>query len=343
MSKKGSLNRFPFFFISGVRSMQGSFFKKLLIIFLVFVGVGALLKMSASYFGDAEKKVSAKNTILHLEMNGVILNGKKFIKNLKKYRDDDRVKAVLININSPGGSVGPSQEIYHEIKKVRDELKKPVVCVTTGVMASGAYYSAVACDKIIVAPGALVGSIGVIMEFANLEKLYDWAKVSRYSITSGKFKDSGAEYRAMRDDEKALFQNMINEVYAQFKGTVMKERKLKEDIVTEYADGRVFTGATAVKLGFADQEGFFDDAVKVAADLAKLGDNYELFEIPKKKKSIFDFGDQGEDDDMNSLAEYADILKSKVPVGMNMEGAMKYLLRSQYLNQPLYLMPGYWE
>ncbi|MBO9667090.1 MAG: signal peptide peptidase SppA [Bdellovibrio sp.] len=323
--------------------MQGSFFKKLLIIFLVFVGVGALLKMSSSYFGDAEKKVTAKNTILHLEMNGVILNGKKFIKNLKKYREDDRVKAVVININSPGGSVGPSQEIYHEIKKVRDELKKPVVCVTTGVMASGAYYSAVACDKIVVAPGALVGSIGVIMEFANLEKLYDWAKVSRYSITSGKFKDSGAEYRAMRDDEKALFQNMINEVYAQFKGTVMKERKLKEDVVTEYADGRVFTGASAVKLGFADQEGFFDDAVKVAADLAKLGDNYELFEVPKKKKSIFDFGDQGDDDDMNSLAEYADILKSKVPAGMNMEGAMKYLLRAQYLNQPLYMMPGYWD
>ncbi len=323
--------------------MKGNFFKKLLIIFLVFVGIGALLKMGGDFFGESEKKVSAKNTILHLEMNGVILNGKKFIKNLKKYKDDNRIKAIVININSPGGSVGPSQEIYHEIKRVRDELKKPVVCVTTGVMASGAYYSAVACDKIVVAPGALVGSIGVIMEFANLEKLYDWAKVTRYSITSGKFKDSGAEYRGMREDERALFQSMINEVYAQFKGTVMKERKLKEDIVTEYADGRVFTGATAVKLGFADQEGFFDDAVKLAADLAKLGNNYELFEIPKKKMSIFDFGGKDVDDDVNAMAEYADLLKGKAAAGLNVESAMKYLLRAQYLNQPLYMMPGYWE
>ncbi|HEX7674897.1 MAG TPA: signal peptide peptidase SppA [Bdellovibrio sp.] len=322
----------------------GSFFKKLLIIFLVFVGIGALLKMGGDFFGESERKVTAKNTILHLDMNGVILNGKKFLKNLKKYRDNDRVKAIVININSPGGAVGPSQEIYHEIRKVRDELKKPVICVTTGVMASGAYYSAVACDKIVVAPGALVGSIGVIMEFANLEKLYDWAKVSRYSITSGKFKDSGAEYRGMRDDEKALFQSMINEVYGQFKSTVMKERKLKEEVMNEYADGRVFTGTSAVKLGFADQEGFFDDAVKLAADVAKLGNNYEVFEVPKKKMSILDFGDKESDDDINSLAEYADLLKGKATgAGMNMEGAMKYLLRAQYLNQPLYMMPGYWD
>lgn len=322
--------------------MQGSFFKKLIIVFLVFVGLGALLKMSGDFFGSPEKHVTAKNTILHLEMNGVILNGKKFIKNLKKYRDDDKVKAILISINSPGGSVGPSQEIFSEIKRVREDLKKPVICVSTGVMASGAYYAAVGCDKIVVAPGALVGSIGVIMEFANLEKLYDWAKISRYSITSGKFKDSGAEYRPMRDDERVLFQSMIDEVYAQFKGTVAAERKLKDDVVSEYADGRVFTGSTAVKMGFADQEGFFEDAVKLAAETAKLGDNYELFEVPKKKVSIFDLGGSDNEDDLNSLAEFADVLKGK-SFGPDMEGAMKYILRAKYLNQPLLLMPGYWE
>ncbi|KHD89470.1 MAG: signal peptide peptidase [Bdellovibrio sp. ArHS] len=322
--------------------MKGSFFKKLVIIFLVFVGIGALLKMSIDSFGESEKKVLSQNSILHLEMNGVILNGKKFLKNLKKYKDDDKVKAILISINSPGGSVGPSQEIYAEIKRVREELKKPVICVSTGVMASGAYYSAVACDKIVVAPGALVGSIGVIMEFANIEKLYDWAKISRYSITSGKFKDSGAEYRAMRDDEKALFQNMIDEVYGQFKSTVAKERGLKEDVVTEYADGRVFTGATAVKMGFADQEGFFEDAVKLAAETAKLGKDYNIFEIPKKRLSIFDLSGGDGEDDLNSLSEYADLLKGK-SFGPDMEGAMKYILRAKYLNQPLLLMPGYWE
>lgn len=331
-------------------AQKSGFFKKLIIIVLVFIGIGAVLKAGSGMFGEQEKKLTAKNTILQLEMNGVILNGKRFLKNLKKYSDDSKVKAIVININSPGGSVGPSQEIYHHIKQVREELKKPIVCVTTGVMASGAYYSAVACDKIVVAPGALVGSIGVIMEFANLEKLYDWAKVSRYSITSGKFKDSGAEYRGMRADEKELFQNMINEVYAQFKGTVAKERKLKDEVVSEYADGRVFTGAFAVKTGFADQEGFLDDAIKLAAEMAKLDKkDYDVFEVPKKKMSIFDFGDKDSDDDLNSLAEYADLLKGKAAVaagvtpGMNVEGAVKYLLRAKYLNQPLYLMPGYWE
>lgn len=322
--------------------MKGSFFKKLVIIFLVFVGIGALLKMSGDFFGEAEKRVTAKNTILRLDMNGVILNGRKFLKNLKKYKDDDKVKAILISINSPGGAVGPSQEIFAEIKRVREELKKPVICVTTGVMASGAYYAAVACDKIVVAPGALVGSIGVIMEFANIEKLYDWAKISRFSITSGKFKDSGAEYRAMREDERALFQSMIDEVYSQFKTAVATERKLKDDVVSEYADGRVFTGATAVKLGFADTVGFYEDAVKLAAETAKLGDNYDVFEIPKKRVSIFDLGDSDREDDINSLSEYADVLKGKA-FGGNMEEALKFVLRTKFLNQPLMILPGTWE
>jgi protease-4 len=322
--------------------MRGSFLKRLFIILLVFIGIGGLLKLGGSFFGEPDKKLTAKNTILHLEMNGIILNGKKFLKNLKKYRDDKKVKAVLISINSPGGAVGPSQEVYTEIKRIRDELKKPVVCVSTGVMASGAYYSAVACDKIIVAPGALIGSIGVIMEFANIEKLYDWAKISRFSITSGKYKDSGAEYRSMRDDERALFQSMIDEVYGQFKTTVMTERKLSDEVVTEYADGRVFTGATAVKMGFADKVGFFDDAVKVAAELGNLGEDYELFEIPKKRMSIFDLGDSDQEDDINTLSEYSDLLKGKTSA-LDIESALKFILRTKYLNQPLYLLPGSWE
>jgi protease-4 len=322
--------------------MKGSFLKKLIIVVVVFIALGFLLKWSGGFFGESEKTLTAKNTILHLDMNGVIMNGKKFLKNLKKYKDDDRVKAIVININSPGGAVGPSQEIFHEIKVAR-ELKKPIICVSTGVMASGAYYSAVACDKIVVAPGALVGSIGVIMEFANLEKLYNWAMISRYSITSGKFKDSGAEYRGMREDEKALFQSMIDEVYAQFKTTVMTERKLKEDVVTEYADGRVFTGATAVKLGFADQVGFFEDAVKLAAKEANLGENYEVFEVPKKRMSIFDLGGGGEEDDVNSLADYADLLKGQAPGTKSVEAAVKYIMKTEYMNQPLYMMPGYWK
>ncbi|MBC7465783.1 MAG: signal peptide peptidase SppA [Bdellovibrio sp.] len=289
-----------------------------------------------------EERVVSKNEILHLELNGVIMNGKKFLGQLKKYQKDKSIKAIVIDINSPGGAVGPSQEIYYEILRAKQETKKPIICVTTGLMASGGYYSALACDKIVVAPGALVGSIGVIMEFANLEKLYDWAKVSRYTITSGKFKDSGSEYRPMREDERALFQSMINEVYDQFRTTVATARKLDLAAVTEIADGRVMTGATAVKLKLADVEGTFEDAIRLAARTAELGDDYRIFKPKKERPGLMDLlslaGDD-EEDDLNSLDEITKVLaKKSSPAEL-----VKSVMHTQYLNQPLYLMPGYWE
>lgn len=318
--------------------MKNNFFKKLIILIVVFLGLGFIVgKLNLD--GQAPQKIT-QNSILRLDMNGVILNGKKFLANVEGYAKNDHIKAVLIDINSPGGAVGPSQEMFQAIKNIKDGLKKPVVCVTTGIMASGAYYAGVACDKIVVAPGALIGSIGVIFEFANMEKLYDWAKISRYSITSGKYKDSGAEYRSMRDDEKALFQGLVDEVYAQFRDTVKTSRNLADDKLDQYADGRVFTGVTAVKEGFADQIGFYNDAVKLAAEMAKLGDNYTVFTPPKKKTSIFDIGAEREDS-LNSLVEFADSLKAQK--GLSLEDAFKFLLKTRYLNQPMYLMPGVWE
>lgn len=321
--------------------MKKSFFAKLVIVVVVFLVLGFFLKKGGSYFGGDEDELKidvAKNSILHMELSGVIMNGKRFIKNLNKYKKDKNIKAIVININSPGGSVGPSQEIFSEIKRAREETKKPIMCVSTGIMASGAYYSAVACDKIVVAPGALVGSIGVIMEFANLEKLYDWAKISRYTITSGKYKDSGAEFRPMRDDEKALFQNMITEVYQQFRTTVKEARKLDDSVMDQYADGRVFTGTTAVKMGFADQEGMFEDAVKLAASQAGLGSDYEVIEIPKRRKSILDFGDTNDDDPVNSLSELKGMFADQA-IGQSVEK----VFRMKYLNQPMMMMPGFWN
>lgn len=291
---------------------------------------------------DENALLVSKNSILQLDLDGVIMNGKKFIKKLKKYKDEDKIKAIVININSPGGAVGPSQEIYAAIKAAREETKKPIICTSSGLMASGAYYSAVACDKIVVAPGALVGSIGVIMEFANLEKLYEWAKVSRFSINSGKFKDSGAEYRAMRPDEKALFQDLINDVYGQFKQAVVDGRNLKPDLVSQYADGRVMTGKQAVTLGFADSLGTFDDAVKVAAEAAHLGSDYKLYEVPKKKPSVWDFLEQQDDDDLNSAEEAVQFI-SKRTGSKAIEESIRKVLRVQGLNQPMMIMPGFWE
>ncbi len=273
-------------------------------------------------------KIISKHSILKLKLDGVIIDGERFLKSLKKYREEKDIKAIVVEINSPGGVVGPSQEIFAELKKTREEFKLPVVAVSAGLMASGAYYSAVGADKIVVAPGAMVGSIGVIMEFANLEKLYEWAKIERFTINTGKFKDSGAEYRSMREDEKELFQTMINEVWGQFKAAVAEGRKLKPENVEPYADGRVFTGDFAVKNGFADEVGTIGRAYELAAELAGISD-YDIFEVPKVKPSIFDLF-ASEDEEAHSSSQIVSELLNKT-------------FNANLLNRPLLLMPGHWQ
>ena len=305
----------------------------LLLVFGVILAFAEGLSPHISW-GWGDKKIHVgKKQILHLELNGVIMDGKKLIKPLLKYRDDSSIKAIVIEINSPGGVVGPSQEIYEEIRRAREDFKKPVVAVSTGVMASGAYYAAVAADRIVVAPGTMMGSIGVIMEFTNLEKLYDWAKVSRFSISTGKFKDSGAEYRAMRSDEKALFQDLVNDVYGQFVDAVAEGRDLKTEFVRKYADGRVFTGKQGIDLGFADEIGTVDDAFEIAADMAGI-DDYDIFEPPKPRASLMDFIRGGDDDDDATTLFH--------PKGMDAQigQALKSVLRLELANKPLFLMPG---
>jgi protease IV len=268
----------------------------------------------------------AKSSILFLELDGVIIDGKDFMDDLDKYAKESDIKGVLIQINSPGGVVGPSQELYADIKRVRTELKKPVVVSVSSLAASGAFYAAVAADKIVTNPGSLIGSIGVIMEFANLEKLYDFAKIKRYVIKTGAYKDSGAEYREMRDDEKLLFQEMANEVLNQFKTTVSQARKLPMETINKIADGRVFTGERAVAMGLADQIGTLNDATKLIGQLAGVGPEPEIFTPPSKKGDI--------------LRELFDSRSHATPFEKTVDGAIRGLLHAQLWGQPLFLMPG---
>jgi protease-4 len=269
-----------------------------------------------------DQKVSLNSdALLSLKLEGIIINPDKFLKDLKKYSKDDKIKGVLVQINSPGGVVGPSQEIYEELKRVRKELGKPVVVSCSAMAASGAYYAAVAADKIITNPGTLMGSIGVIMEFVNLQGVYDWAKVKRFTINTGPYKDSGSDYRPMREDERKLFQDMLTEVHMQFKTAVAKGRKLPLSRVVPYSDGRIFTGEMAVKIGFADQIGTFEDARRVAGELAGLGDDPELFVPPKDRPGLQEFLAE-----MKSL----DLFKS----------VKSTLLSNQLYGQPLFILPG---
>jgi protease-4 len=301
----------------------GKFVKQFLVVFASLFVIIFLITIG-SLISKIEPSISEqihKDSILELNLDGIILDGKTFLEDLKKYSQKSKIKGVLVRINSPGGAVGPSQEIYMELKRVREELQKPVVAVATSLAASGGYYAAISADQIITTPGSILGSIGVIMQFANLSELYKWAKVDRYVIKTGEYKDSGADYREMRPDEKELFNQMILEVHNQFKLAVETGRKISRDVVDKYSDGRVFTGETAVKLGFADQIGTYEDALRVIGELTGLGNKPEIFLPPKKRPDFFEV-----------------FAEAKVSDGI--EISIREVLKLQMLGQPLYLMPG---
>jgi protease IV len=190
------------------------------------------------------------------------------MKSIRRFADDDSLKAVVIRINSPGGAVGTSQEIHDEVKKLA--AKKAVVCSMGDYAASGGFYIAVACPKIVAEPGTLTGSIGVISQFPNVKALADRFDVKMETVKSGPLKDAGNPFRDMTPEDRAYWQKLIDDVYKQFVGAVVAGRKLPEGIVREVADGRAITGAQAKELKLVDQLGNFYDAVDLAKADAKL-------------------------------------------------------------------------
>lgn len=201
-----------------------------------------------------------------VEVNGAIMDAKKTLKRLEKMEESPEVKAVVLRLNSPGGAVAPSQEIYEAVKA----FKKPLVVSMSSVAASGAYYIACGAKKVFANPGTITGSIGVIMEFVNLQKLYEWAKIQRYAIKTGKFKAVGAEYREMTEEERALLQSMVDDVLSQFRKAVAEGRKLPMEKVIELSDGRIYSGSQAKAAKLVDELGTLQDAINAAAQEAKL-------------------------------------------------------------------------
>lgn len=258
--------------------------------FLFLVVSGALFMWKSSDGWESESGSSGalfsagKGAVGVVELNGVIMDSKKILKYLKDFKEDSSVKAVVMRLNSPGGSVAPSQEIYEAVR----QLGKPVVASMSSVAASGAYYIACGAKKIYANPGTITGSIGVIMEFANLKKLYEWAKIERYAITTGKYKNAGAEYKDMTLEEKDLLKGMIDDVLGQFKKAVAEGRKMKLEEVTRVADGRIFSGAQAKAAGLVDQLGTLDDAIKDAAKMAKLEGEPRIVYPRKNRRTILD-------------------------------------------------------
>jgi len=219
-----------------------------------------------------------------IEIEEVITYSKYIVDDLKDFGDDPSIKAIVIRVDSPGGGVAASQEIYEQVKKIRE--KKKVVVSMGGVAASGGYYVSLPADVIVANPGTITGSIGVIMEFPIFEELLKKLGIDFEVIKSREHKDIGSPFRKMGDDEKRLLHELVMDVYDQFIQATVEERNLPEDSVLKFADGRVITGRQAKELGFVDTLGSFEDAVKIAGDL--VGIEKPLLVYPRKRLSLID-------------------------------------------------------
>lgn len=240
-------------------------------------------KIKGEDIGEVAAMISKKEGIGWVTLRGVIMESdssspfergaSQAARKIRSLGNSSEVKAIVLDINSPGGSVGAVQEIYDTIRQVRAEKKKPVIALFRDVSASGGYYIGSACDKIIAEPGTLTGSIGVILSVMNVEGLLTKIGVKMDPVKSGKFKDIASPYRQMSPEERKLLQDMIDDSFAQFVTAVATGRNMPEEKVREIADGRVFTGRQAKELNLVDKLGGTTVAIKTAAEMGGLGDN----------------------------------------------------------------------
>lgn len=224
-----------------------------------------------------------------VELEGIILDGSAAVRELRERADDPSIKAVVLRINSPGGVVAPTQEIFTAIQRVR-KGGKPVVASLGAVAASGGYYVATAADRIYANPGTLTGSIGVIMQMANLEGLLKKVGVEYVVVKAGSYKDVGNFARTMSPEERRMLQALLDDVYSQFVDAVAEGRGLDRKEVLAFADGRIYSGQQALGLKMVDELGGFEDAVEAAGKLANIPGRPRVI-YPRKKFSFKDLID----------------------------------------------------
>ncbi len=248
------------------------------------LGMGGLMLLGSRMAQSASIYASGKANVGIVEVSGPILSSKKIIKDLTAFRDNPAIKAIILRIESPGGGIGPSQEIYREVIKTRKTKK--VIASMGSVAASGGYYIAAACDRIVANAGTITGSIGVIMEYANLMEIARKIGISPVVVKSGEFKDMGSPMREPKEKERKLFQNLVDELHDQFVKDAAKARKMELGRMAKLADGRVYTGQTALKLNLVDRLGNLDDAVQWVATLAGIKEK-PVTVYPKEDKVTF--------------------------------------------------------
>jgi protease-4 len=259
----------------------GAFFLFVLAVFsLVYLTLHAGSNESSfSGFGDR---------IGVVDLDGVILSPQPVVGELKKFADDSSIKAIILHVNSPGGGVAASEEIYREVKRIREEKKKKVVVSIETVGASGAYYIASASNKIYANNGSIVGSIGVIAEWVNYGDLLKWAKLKSIVFKTGEFKDTGNPARDLTPAEQAYMQSLIDNMFGQFVQAVADGRGMKFDDVKSIANGKVWTGEQALSMKLIDNVGDFEEVVKDTAKSVGISGEPTLVRPEKDRKTLLD-------------------------------------------------------
>ena len=256
--------------------------------FLFVLAVFSLVYLTLHAGGGEASLTSFGDRIGVVDLDGVILSPQPVVSQLKKFGDDSSIKAIIIHVNSPGGGVAASEEIYREVKRIRDEKKKRIVVSIETVGASGAFYVASASNKIYADQGSIVGSIGVIAQWVNYGDLLKWAKLKDVVIKTGEFKDTGNPARDLTPAEQAYMQALIDNMFGQFIQAVADGRKMKFDDVKAIANGKVWTGEQALSMKLIDQVGDFESAVNDTAKSVGIKGEPTLVRPDRDRKTMLD-------------------------------------------------------
>ena len=260
-------------------------------VFVLFLCVLAAIGFGiASALGNDGSSVafSGRNKIGVIDLTGVILSPEVIVSQLETFRKDDSVRAIILHINSPGGGAAASQEIYEEVRQIRDSHTKPIVSSIESVGASGAYYIASGTQKIYANEASVVGSIGVIMEWTNYGDLMRWAKLKPEVLKSGTLKDAGSPERDMTPAERAYFQTLVDNMYMQFVRDVAEGRSMPQATIKPLATGQVWTGQQALALHLIDKQGGFRDALLETAKAAGISGEPSILKPAVHRRSLLD-------------------------------------------------------
>ncbi|MFH1975490.1 MAG: signal peptide peptidase SppA [Pseudomonadota bacterium] len=248
----------------------------------VIIGISTLI-----FLGTRESDFNMGEKVGVVEISGIITDARDTIRNIKKYREDDSIKAIVLRIDSPGGVVGPAQEIYREVRKTVGEKK--IIASMGAVAASGGYYVAAGTDGIMANPGTITGSIGVIIGYTNFEEILQKIGLYPVVVKSGEFKDMGSPVRKMTEREKKLLQDFVDSTHRQFVAAVAEGRKMDPAKVRAVADGRIITGEDAKSLGLVDRLGNIEDAIEWAGRMGGIKGKISAVYSRKANISFIDY------------------------------------------------------